>query len=344
MKSFRERRAWIVGLISIVLIAVGVGLAFSLNRFEGLRGVYSIAADLEDAAGVRSGNEVRVAGVKIGTVTGVELIEDAARVEMEIQDDIDLPRETRVEVKLKTLLGQKFIALRLPEAYLSAASDGGDPRDATAGFLADGDVIPGSQTTIPFEIYQAASEGTAALEGIDKASLRKMIRVLDRTIGTSKEEFRRALSSINAAGEVLEPKGGDIAKLLRNAQKVTGTLAAGDQDLEGILLRSEEVLGTLAERRATISTLLAATSDLTENLGLLIQAARGSIETGVTDLNSILVLAQGELDTIEVALEELGVSQEMFGKTFSFGRFVEGHACAVTTEDTCVPKGSAEDP
>ncbi|MEA2461875.1 MAG: phospholipid/cholesterol/gamma-HCH transport system substrate-binding protein, partial [Actinomycetota bacterium] len=85
MRSFRERRPWLVGIVSLILLSIAVGFAFSVNRFEGLRGVYSVSADLSDAAGVQAGNEVRVAGVKVGHVTGVTLRPRAARIEMEIQ-------------------------------------------------------------------------------------------------------------------------------------------------------------------------------------------------------------------------------------------------------------------
>jgi phospholipid/cholesterol/gamma-HCH transport system substrate-binding protein len=344
VKSFRERRPWLVGIVSIVLISVGVGFAFSINRFEGLRGVYSISADLEDAAGLQAGNEVRLAGIKIGTVKGVDLTPDAARIKMEIEDDIELPAETRLEVKLKTLLGQKFIDLQLPPGYLAAASNGGDPTGATDHYLADGDVIPIDQTRIPFEIYQAATEGTEVLQDIDKHALRRLLRVLGKTVGASKEEFARALVALDDATEVLSPKSADISRLLRTTKKVTGTLAGSDRDIEGILDHSANVLGVLAERRENVSSLLAATNDLARNLGLLIRSARGSVQLGVRDLNSILVLAEGELATIEASLKELGIAQELFGRPFRFGRFGEAHICAVTTADTCSPKGSPASP
>jgi ribonuclease J len=115
--SFPERRPAVIGIVSILIIAAGTTLAFSVNRFQGLRGVYEVSADLTDAAGLQSGNEVRIAGVKVGRVTKVRLTDDAARVTMEIASDIRIPQETTLEVKLKTLLGQKFINLRFPKAY-----------------------------------------------------------------------------------------------------------------------------------------------------------------------------------------------------------------------------------
>jgi phospholipid/cholesterol/gamma-HCH transport system substrate-binding protein len=344
VRSFRERRPWLVGITSLILLTISVVFAFSLNRFDALRGVYRISADLEDAAGLQPGNEVRVAGVKVGQVTGLELTDDAARVEMEIQSDIRLPTETKLEVKLKTLLGQKFIDLQVPRAFLTAASGGNDPSYATDGYIEEGEVIPKSQTRLPYEIYQAATQGTRTLEQIDKEALRDLITVLSETAGTSKEELNRALESVNAAGEVLAEKAPDITRLLRNTQLVTRTLAEADTDLEGILSEGAEVFGVLADNRATISSLLASTNELADNFGLLIQASRGSIELSAADLNGVLGVVEGELDTIDAALDELPTAQEMFARPTKFGRFVESHVCAITTQDTCVPSGSPEEP
>jgi phospholipid/cholesterol/gamma-HCH transport system substrate-binding protein len=342
MKSFQERRSWLVGLISIILIAIGVTLAFSVNRFEALRGVYKLSADLKDAAGLQPGNEVRIAGVKVGTVKSLTLMDDAARVQMEIQDDIEIPVETRLEVKLKTLLGQKFIALQFPRSYLVSVDDGGE--GVTAGFFEPGSVIPLEQTKIPFEVYQAANEGTAVLAKIDKKAIRRMLDALTDVVGRSKEEFRAALTGVDRAGEVLSGKNEGISRLLRNLNDVSGTLAGGREDLGDILQRASVVLETLAERRQTIHTLLAATNDLTVNLAELIQTARRPIEAGTADLTGLMTVLQEELDTIELAIEELPVAQEMFARPLAFGRFVETHICAVTTEDTCVPEGTPTNP
>lgn len=342
--AFTERKPWVIGIVSILILSAGTFVAFSFTKFKGLRGVYSVSAEVTDAAGLLPGNEVRIAGVKVGNVTKVTLEPDAAVVAMEIQDDIQIPEETLLEVKLKTLLGQKFIDLQFPPSYVSAISSGAEPGDATSGFFTEGDVIPMAQTSVPFEVYQAASEGTDVLEQIDKRSLRTMLRVLDSTVGTSKEEIGRALVALDRAGEVLGDKSGAITKLLRDLNDVSGTLARSDRDLSGILAGGSEVLGVLADRRATISSLLAAADDLGNNLGLLIRAARGPLGNGLLDLNSILVTAEGSLDELEVALDELGPAQRLFGIPLQFGRFTEGAACAVTSEDTCVPTGSPDNP
>jgi phospholipid/cholesterol/gamma-HCH transport system substrate-binding protein len=207
-----------------------------------------------------------------------------------------------------------------------------------------GDLIPLERTRVPFEIYEAANEGTDVLERIDKEALRGLLDVLADSAGASKRELGRALRGLDEAGGVLADKGGRISTLLRNAERVTGVLASSDEDLGNILVRAAEVMGTLAERRATISSLLEATNDLAGNLALLLRTVRGDLALATRDLNGILLLVEGDLSTIEAALDELGLAQKMFAQPLSFGRFIEGHICAITTEDTCRPSGSPEIP
>jgi phospholipid/cholesterol/gamma-HCH transport system substrate-binding protein len=262
---------------------------------------------------------------------------------MEIDKDVRLPNETRAVVKLKTLLGQKFIDLEMPSDYLDAASRG-ESTSATTGFLASGDVIPRSQTSVPYEIYQAANQGTSKLQKIDKASLRKVLELSAQTLGVSKDELRRALKTVNSATHVLAGKTPQIARLLTSAHKLSGTLAGSDQDISGILDHSAQLLDSIAQRRAELSTLLQATNHLGRDLGLLIRAARGNIHGGLLSLNSILALTKSRLGDIDAALAQLGTAQEMFGQQLNFGRFIEGNVCAVTSEDTCNAGGSPANP
>ena len=344
MKSFTERSPRVVGVLSILLIAGLVLFAFAIPKFQALRGVYTLYADLEDAAGVQSGNEVRVAGVRVGRVIGVELRPGAARIKMEIEADIQIPRESNVEIRLKTLLGQKFIEVLFPRSYLAAAAEGKDPTALSTGFYSDGDVIPKSSTDLPFEIYQATTAGTKTLKEIDKRALRGLIDVLGETVEGSKDELKRAFSSLARAGEVLDDKGPQISTLLSNLDDVSETLATKDKDLDRLLVRGSDVLKLLAGQRQEIASLLAATRDLGNNLGLLIQAARGNIEAGVVDLNGVLTTVEGDLDVLGQAIDELPTAQSMFGIPAAFGRFIEGSACAVTSEDTCTPSGSPDEP
>ncbi len=203
-------------------------------------------------------------------------------------------------------------------------------------------MIPRSQTQIPYDIYQAASAGTEKLAKIDKKALRKLLNVLASTIGGSGDELVRALVALDDVGGVLSTKSQQISALLRNTDKLSGILASSGGDIDALLARSSEVLDTLARRRASLRSLLAATQGLAGNLGTLVQVSRGSVRLGVRDLSSILTLAEEEMGSIDEALAEFERAQRLFAQNTRFGKFIEGHVCAITTEDTCVPYGSPQ--
>jgi phospholipid/cholesterol/gamma-HCH transport system substrate-binding protein len=141
MKPFRERNPIVVGLISVSVLAVAMLFAFSLNKFTFFRGVREVSADFADAAGLNADNEVRVAGLKVGKVKSIDLIDpdskgvvDRVRVVMEVNRGLKLGSDTEAEIKLKTILGAKFV---------DVVPIGGAP------FIGTSDVIPLSRTRIP---------------------------------------------------------------------------------------------------------------------------------------------------------------------------------------------------
>ena len=71
MRSFRDRNPYAVGAISLLVIGAMTGLAFMVGLLHLLEHTYSMEGTFTQAAGLRSGDDVKVAGVKVGRVTGV---------------------------------------------------------------------------------------------------------------------------------------------------------------------------------------------------------------------------------------------------------------------------------
>ncbi|HET8995439.1 MAG TPA: outer membrane lipid asymmetry maintenance protein MlaD [Acetobacteraceae bacterium] len=97
----------------VLLVAVGfLGYAVAHSGRTGGSG-YTLYADFDNISGLSVGNDVRVAGVKIGTVTN-ETIDPKtfqARVSFTVQNDIKLPKDSAAEITSESLLGGKYISL-----------------------------------------------------------------------------------------------------------------------------------------------------------------------------------------------------------------------------------------
>jgi len=106
------RTEFIVGFFVLIgIICLGY-LAVRLGKLEvmGSSG-YTVLADFPSVAGLKIGDPVEIAGVKIGRVEAMGLAEDRARVELRVQDGVQLQDDVIASVRARGLIGDKFILI-----------------------------------------------------------------------------------------------------------------------------------------------------------------------------------------------------------------------------------------
>ncbi|MDQ4145233.1 MAG: MCE family protein [Actinomycetota bacterium] len=320
VKNFRERSPVLIGILSIVGITVGMGLAFSIDKLPFVKQAYEIEADFANAAGLNAENQVRVAGIKVGTVSDIELLEDRVRVTMEIENGTEIPDDTFAEIKLATILGTKFIEIE---------GRGGSP------FLEDGDRIPMERTAVPYEMFQAANEGTGVLEGLDGDALNASLRELAKVVTVTQEELGSALSGLNELGASLNAKDDELKSLLSESNKLTRFLADEGDELVRLIDSSNVVLETVAEQRDEIQSLLESTQFMTKELTSLLRDNRPELDTVLTRLDNVLGVLARNSAHLDVAFEYAGPSTRYFGKVFQQGRWGDVYDCAVIHVGGC---------
>jgi phospholipid/cholesterol/gamma-HCH transport system substrate-binding protein len=320
VKNFRERSPVVVGMISIAAIAVATTFAFFIDRIPALKQAYEVSAEFKDAAGIVSENQVRVAGIKVGTVKSVELAGDRVIVTMEIDNGIEIPNDAFAEIKLATLLGTKFVDVE---------AKGGAP------FLEDGDLIPLERTTVPYEIYQASNQGTNVLEGLDGEALNQMLVELTKLIRISEDEIGQALEGLNELGAGLNAKDEDLRSLLAGANDLTKLLSDEGDEITNLIDSSNEVLGSLAAKREEVQSLLAATNVMARDIHALVRDNRANLDSILTDLHRALIVLEQNVQHLDQALEYVGPSVRYFGSIFMQGRWGDIYSCALVLEGTC---------
>ena len=306
MISFRERNPIAIGIASIIGITLGLVLAFYANRFPFIAQNYELKAEFADAAGLTPENEVRVAGIKVGKVTDVRLMKDRVLISMEIDDGIEIPRNSPAEISLKTILGTKFVAI-------DARGDA-DPYE-------DGDVIPLEDTSIPFEIYQASNAGVALLEDIDADQLNEGFKALANLTDDPNRNLARALDSGSQVAATLAGRSAELESLLRQGDELLATLDESSPEIQSLLENGDQVLDLLARRRATVQSLLINTDRLLASFGGLLRDNRAHIDSILRDLHAALVIVDRNLAELEEAVRILGPSSESFGRDVFRGRW-----------------------
>jgi phospholipid/cholesterol/gamma-HCH transport system substrate-binding protein len=149
----QTRTEIIVGFFVLVGIACLGYLAIKLGKLEVLgNSGYIVYADFPSVAGLKIGDPVEIAGVKVGRVDAMGLADDRARLQLRLQDDVKLQEDVIASVRSRGLIGDKFV-LMTPGASDKIIPPGGrireteSPPDITdlIGKLVGGDLTSKSE-------------------------------------------------------------------------------------------------------------------------------------------------------------------------------------------------------
>ncbi len=119
----------VVGLFVVAGLLCAGYLAIRLGKLEAFgNSGYVVFADFANVAGLRRGDSVEIAGVGIGRVDSLTLVEDRARLALRIDPGVAIQEDAIASVRARGLIGDKFIAIS-PGASDRHVPNGGRIRD-----------------------------------------------------------------------------------------------------------------------------------------------------------------------------------------------------------------------
>lgn len=308
MKPFRERNPVPIGIAGVVLLAMFGVLAFqaqNLPFFNGGGKIYR--ANFTESANLKKTNEVRVAGVKVGTVTGVSLDGDHVLVKFRVKDGVKLGNRTKASIRIKTLVGAEYVAL--------------DPEGS--GKLDAGTPIPVSRTTPPFDVVPAFQNLATTVESIDTSQLTKALDVLSADFSDTAPNVKSALTGLSRLSRTIASRDQQLQELLKHARGVTGVLAGRDTELQQLLVDADQVLQVLSDRRQVISDLLRNTSALATQLTGLVVDNRSSINPALSHLKTVIDTLNANQASIYRTLQLAGPFVRLFSDTIGNGKWFD---------------------
>ena len=312
VKPVRERNpvtVAIAGLAILAIIAAGVYFSSDLPIIGGGTGYTAYFAE---AAGLQPGNEVRIAGVTVGQVTGVSLAGDKVAVAFRVKNEW-LGNRTTVAIDIKTVLGDKYLSL--------------DPRGTAAQDPAQ--PIPLSRTTSPYDVTQAFSGLGQQISGINTAQLAKSLQTLSSAFATTPPYVRSALRGLAALSASVASKDTEVTSLLAGARKVTGTLAAHDTRFQALLGDGNLLLAELQQRQSDIHALLLDTRALASQLSGLVSDDQAQLGPALQALNQVTSVLQANQANLAKAIALAGPYYRLLGNTLGNGRWFDVYVCGL---------------
>ena len=301
-------------LIFIVITTLATGLLVITIGNVSFSGSKEFKAEFVDATGVVKGDDIRIAGVKVGSVSDVQVIDRTrALVTFKVEDDSPVTGATNAEIRFRNLVGQRYITL---------TRGIGDTQP-----LQEGSTIPVDKTSPALDLTVLFNGFKPLFQALSPSDLNKL----------SFEVI-----------QVFQGEGGTLESLLSHTASVTQTLASRDQVIGDLIENLNDVLDHIGDRDEQLTELIKSfqvfigglKDDRQAILGSLDQISALSVQTAdlvdgirepfVDDIRELRETA-GNLDEnkaeLDRALQVLPIKLNKVGRTAIYGSWFNFYLC-----------------
>ena len=280
LKSFRDRNQAAVGIVALAVLAAATATVFAVGTAGVLEDRYRLTAVFDRTGGLATNADVRVAGVPVGTVTGIDA--DFARghvvVTFEVDRDVDLGAETTAEIAAATLLGGYYLRLDGPvgEPYL-ADLDADDQRRQ----------IPLERTQGPTSLNRVLEDTTETVSAIDFEAANRVLEQVAGAADRNVEALPALIDDFTTIATAIAARDAELRQLAAGAEQLTATLAGRDQQLGQLVETSDRLLDELVGRRDELSAILGDGSAAVGEMATLLAEHRAAIDQLIGDVGAI---------------------------------------------------------
>lgn len=275
----RRRTALRIGVVATVLAVVAAAAtAAGVWAFGGPDGPH-VTAYFDRTVGVYKGSDVRVLGVKVGTVTSVQPRGKQVKVVLALDHGVKIPAKAGAVVVAPSVVADRYV--QLTPAYT------GGPQ------LKDQDQIPATRTATPVEVdqlYDSITQLSTALGPNGANATGALSRLLDtgaQNLDGNGKAIGDSIAQLGAASKTLDGHSGDLFATLSYLQSFTSMLKANDGKVKAATDQLSTVTGFLADDKEDLGGALQQLSTALGQVKTFIQDNRTRLKTSIAKLAPI---------------------------------------------------------
>ncbi|MGV0643979.1 MlaD family protein [Mycolicibacterium sp. XJ2546] len=205
-RALRNPITWGAGAIAFALV-VALVLAYIYFHPPGQNKLVSFYTD--DAASIRVGDDVRMAGITVGKVEGLSLEAKQVRVTARVNDDAFVGDLSQVDVRMLTVVGGYYVNL------------------VSIGDIPLGDAaIPLARVTMPYNLIRTLTDSTKITENVDTKPLNESLNQLEQGLtGTNVEVVSTVIDAGNTIMSAVDRQRGQVSNILNMSDEYIRALA-----------------------------------------------------------------------------------------------------------------------
>ena len=299
-------KTWL-GFIAAAVVAVVIGGMLVVHVLGA--GYRHYTAEFVQAASLRPGHSIMLAGIPIGDVTSMKLDGDHVEAGLKIRDDIVLGKDSKAVIKLATILGGRYIAIepdgpgRLPH-----------------------DTFELTHTEVPYDLQAALKDATTTFEQVDSDRFAQSLTVLGTQINGLPDLVPQALSNIDALSSIIAQRRDQMGQLLKNSERVTNTLRSQQSRIGNLVNQGQDLMGVFVARRAVFHAMMQSIQSLVDVLSKIVVNDRPALDALIADMRDLTGLMGQHNDLMRNMLQASPIFMREAANVTGDGNAIVGNA------------------
>jgi phospholipid/cholesterol/gamma-HCH transport system substrate-binding protein len=280
-------------------------LAFTIGNIHLFEHTYKLSATFDDVTGLLPNDNVKVAGVPVGKVRGIKIVDGRARVTFTVRTDVKLPSDSEAAVRWRNLLGQRYVYV-----YPGTAST----------MLEKGEAVRRTKSVV--ELGELFNRLGPIVEAIDPAKVNQFLDTIVAALDGNEAKVQEALRDLATLTKGLATRDEAIGRLIVNVNDVTGAINSRDAEIRTVLDNLVAVSTTFNQNTDVLDQAVTQLGDFSNNFGKLLADNRVHIDGIVTNLATLMDLVRSKLPTLDSALANLDDASRALFNSSRYGQWL----------------------
>ena len=308
------------GVFAVVMAVLTAFLFMTFSEYRG--GSYAgYSAVFDDASRLESGDSVRVAGVRVGTVKSVSLQPDrTVLVDFDTERNIALTTGTKAAVRYLNLVGDR---------YLELIDSPGSTR-----LLPAGSQIPKERTASALDLDLLLGGLKPVIQGLDPQDVNALTSSLIQIFQGQGDTLSSLMSKTSSFSNTLADNDQVVGQLIENLDTVVDTLNRDGGKFSATIDRLEQLISGLSQDRDPIGTAVTQIDNGTASIATLLTQARPPLNATVDQLNRMAPLLDDHKVVLDRGLQKAPANYRKLARLGSYGSWIMYYVCGISIRVT----------
>lgn len=308
----------LIAFIAVTVVATGT-LAATIGNIR-FGGTTSYKALFSDATGLLPGDDVRIAGVRVGEVETIDVAEGPQRalalVSFSVDSDRTVATSTRALIRYRNLVGQRYVAL-------SEGAGSGRP-------LTEDGTLPLRQTQSALDLTVLFNGFKPLFAALNPEDVNAFAMEVIKTLQGEAGNVSSLLSHTGSLTSTLADRDAVIGRTIDNLNAVLETVDERDRALSDLLLELQRFVSGLAEDREAIGASLTNIAGLAESTAGLVKDTRPAIREDVRELGVVTKTLDDHEKVVAGVLQRMPDKLNTITRTATYGSWFNFYLCDFT--------------